>query len=167
MKILKTSALAAVLALASFSANATQTYSATATLDIEVSMAQVITASLANSTMTFANLVAGDSIAATQVLTIDADLARGDGSATRSLTCDIAGAGSGVTHTASLEDAADNEIVALEFSLATCTDGANTLTVTSGVNTISAAHADNSENYTIEGIDIVVSYVADTISTYS
>ncbi|MBT4921962.1 MAG: hypothetical protein HON23_03005, partial [Rickettsiales bacterium] len=80
MKILKTSALAAVLALGSFSANA-GTYSATDTLTVTITTAAALTIALKDeagnaitaNAITFDDLIAGDTISATLSVDIAGD----------------------------------------------------------------------------------------------
>jgi|SaaInlStandDraft_6_1057023.scaffolds.fasta_scaffold04451_2 hypothetical protein len=173
MKILKTSALAAVLALGSFSANA-GTYSATDTLTVTITTAAALTIALKDeagnaitaNAITFDDLIAGDTISATLSVDIAGDSTYGDTIESRTMSCTFGGAtvpaatvtGSGVDFPVT---GGGDTITTVTLSMASqCTSALNqTITLVSN-----AALSDlaNDGTYATELITMTATY--DTVS---
>jgi hypothetical protein len=91
MKILKTSALAVIMACASLNANAT--YDGTANISVNVTTADQLTVVInsGNGALTFNNLIDGDSIDATVPVRITGDTTAGNLTTAREITCTLEG----------------------------------------------------------------------------
>ena len=180
MKILKTSALAAVLALGSFSANA-GTYSATDTLTVTITTAAALTIALKDeagnainsNTITFDDLIAGDTIVATLKVDITGDTTYGDAAPeSRTMSCTFGAAnvpaatvtGSGVDFP--VTDGVDT-IATVTLSMASqCTSALNqTITL---VSNSALSDLANDGAYATEVITMTATYdTVSTVSTYS
>ena len=130
MKFLKTSALAAVLALGSLSANAS--YSGSDSFDITITAANLINVSFRDSDMTFSDVVPGDSLSGSILVDIT-----GDSSNTMSCTLNGTAIASGTDANINIDydtdgDNVDDTLAAsLTFSLSDCAhDAANARTLT-------------------------------------
>jgi hypothetical protein len=178
MKILKTTALATILALGSLSANAT--YDGVETFTIEVVTSAALTALLDDVTPIFSNIVDGDTISATIDLTITGTTTAGNDTA-RAITCALSGTGvangTNIASTGSqvtLYTDGDSSAAALaqtiDVTLGTCTQTTggtvNTMTLASSA-AISGSAAGTSYE-TSGSLTVTVAYVAlSDIATYT
>jgi len=162
MKILKTSALAAVLALGSLSANAA--YDGNDKFDLRLATANAIAVSFTDaSTIAFENLIPGDSISDTVAVSIT-----GTNANTMTCTLSVDGAtaitlASGVASTHDIKyDGADGVagnsddkllISGASFTIDACSTSASTLTIAGQVNSEAPINVSQTEEMTL-----VVSY---------
>jgi hypothetical protein len=160
MKILKTSALAAVLALGSFAANAD--YSGSTTVNLRLNMADAITVSFTNSIASFDDVIAGDTLGGSVPFTITAASAAAiactitdDSNTTTAITVSsgptisiVDSAGSGTT------------LGSVDLTVSACDDGSQTLNFVGSANSGIAPSLSGSHTITL-GVD----YSANTTVT--
>jgi hypothetical protein len=134
MKILKTSALAAVLALGSLSANAN--YSDSSSFNLQIQTSDAVSVSFAENTMLFDDVIPNDTLDGQIGVTITGD-------ANHTMTCDINGesidaatdADIQIQHDPDNTVSGDEYIVTdLSFGLDDCSAAATTLTVDGTIN---------------------------------
>jgi hypothetical protein len=161
MKILKTSALAAVLALGSLTANAS--YSGTDTFTLSIVTAANIGVDITESTLTFDNLIPGDTLAGELNIAIT-------GTSLNTMSCTLDGnamsdsTASQVTindDNQTADNTADDQVQAvLNFTIDACGTTASKITVAGSVN----AGAGSGHTETVD-IPVVVSYTAQSTIT--
>ena len=151
MKILKTSALAAVLALGSLSANAA--YTSTDSFKLEINAADIVSITFDKDNLTFDHVQASDELDGSITYTLT-------GSSDRAMTCTITDANDleQENNTFNIFDDANSTLAAtIEIDAGNCAAGTNTLSVTGSVNANLAAGYTANTSY-----NLIVDYGATT-----
>lgn len=158
MKILKTSALAAVLALGSLSANAE--YQGSDSMDITINAANLVSVAFEHSDITFNDVVPGDALTGSINVNITGD-------SSNTMECSLNGQDItsssetlNVSYDSNSDGVDDTQAASLTFSLDACSHDATTPRVLSITGTVGAnigAGATATETFTL-----AVSYAANT-----